>query len=83
MKKISIFLFWEYISYSKTVHWKTIYNLAKFDNIQSWFKIMQILGFVNQSPVQQRKEKKMIYKKYKEREKGAILRCKLLISIVI
>lgn len=44
---------------------------------------MQILGFVNQSPVQQKKEKKMIYKKYKEREKGAILRCKLLISIVI
>lgn len=64
-------------------NWKTIYNLAKFDNIQSWFKIMQILGFVNQSPVQQKKEKKMIYKKYKEREKGAILRCKLLISIVI
>lgn len=44
---------------------------------------MQILGFVNQSPVQQKKEKKMIYKKYKEREKGAILLCKLLISIVI
>lgn len=43
---------------------------------------MQIFGFVNQSPVQ-KKEKKMIYKKYKEREKGAILRCKLLISIVI
>lgn len=42
---------------------------------------MQILGFVNQSPVQQKK--KMIYKKYKGREKGAILRCKLLISIVI
>lgn len=30
---------------------------------------MQILGFVNQSPVQQKKEKKMIYKKYKERKK--------------
>lgn len=29
---------------------------------------MQILGFVNQSPVQQKKEKKMIYKKYKERK---------------
>lgn len=30
---------------------------------------MQILGFVNQSPVQQKKEKKMIYKKYTKKER--------------